>query len=81
MACSITQDGHNKTTEYTQCTREPVKHWLSYIYYEKNRTRSTLECGPMSNVRAALPNIGAERRKVWLMPTARVPCSKAANTG
>jgi len=34
-------------------------------------------------VMAALPNIGAssvQRRKVWLTPTTRVPCSNAAKT-
>jgi len=47
----------------------------------------------MPNVMAALPNIGGAvyksslipfrvpRRKVWLTPTARVPCSNAANIG
>jgi len=35
----------------------------------------------MPNMMAALPNIGAERRKVWLTPTARVPCSNAASIG
>jgi len=46
-----------------------------------------------ANVMAALPDIGgalcegsvspflAQRRKVWLMPTAGVPCSNAANIG
>jgi len=37
----------------------------------------------MPNVMAAVPNIGApsvQRRKVWLTPTAGVPCSKSANT-
>ena len=37
----------------------------------------------MPNVMAALPNIGApsvQRRKVWLTPTTRVPCSNAAKT-
>jgi len=40
-----------------------------------------LECGPMSNVMAALPNAVApsvQRRKIWLTPTTRVPCSNAA---
>jgi len=36
-----------------------------------------LECGPMPSVMAT----SAQRRKVWLMPTTRVPCSKAANIG
>ena len=52
-----------------------------------------LECGPMPNVMAALPNIGgalcessvipflAPRRKLRLTPTARVPCSNADNIG
>jgi len=47
----------------------------------------------MPNVMAALPSIGGDlyksslipflvpRRKVWLTPTARVPCSNAANIG
>ena len=42
-----------------------------------------LECGPMPNVMAALPNIGApcvQRLKVWLTPTTGVPCSNAART-
>ena len=37
----------------------------------------------MPNVMAALPNIdgaSVERRKVWLTPTTRVPCSNAAKT-
>jgi len=43
--------------------------------------QTKLECGPMSSVMAALPNIGGapsvQRRKVWVTPTARVPCSKS----
>ena len=38
----------------------------------------------MPNVMVALQNIGGaecSRRKVWLVPTARVSCSKAANIG
>ena len=40
----------------------------------------------MPNVMAALPNIGGAlcstpRRKVWLTPTTRVPCSNDAKTG
>jgi len=45
--------------------------------------RYKLECGPMHNVIAALPNIGGasvERRKIWLTPTTRVPWSNAAKT-
>jgi len=34
----------------------------------------------MPNVMAALANIGVQRRKVWLMPTTRLPCSNAAKT-
>ena len=52
-----------------------------------------LECRPMPNVMAALPNIGGTlcescvipflvpRRKAWLTPAAEVPCSNAANIG
>ena len=52
-----------------------------------------LECGPMPKMMAAVPNIGGTlceisvipfpvpRRKVWLTPTARVPCSNADNIG
>jgi len=42
-----------------------------------------LECGPMPNVMAALPNTGGalcSTPKVWLTPTTRVPCSNAAKT-
>ena len=50
-----------------------------------------LECGPMPNVMAAVPNIGGAlygssvipflvpRRKVWLTPAAGMPCSNAGN--
>ena len=34
----------------------------------------------MPNVMAVLPYIGVQRRKLWLTPTARVPCSNAAKT-
>jgi len=37
----------------------------------------------MPNVMVALPNIGGasvQRRKVWLTPTTRVPCSNATKT-
>jgi len=39
-----------------------------------------LECGPMANVMAALPNIGVQRSKVLLTPTTRVLCSNTAKT-
>jgi len=41
-----------------------------------------LECGPMPNVMAALPNIGGASviAAVWLTPTTTVPCSNAAKT-
>jgi len=41
-----------------------------------------LECGPMPNVMAALPNIGGalcSTPQSWLTPTTTVPCSNAAN--
>ena len=37
----------------------------------------------MSNVMVALPNIGGasvQRRKDWLTPTTRMPCSNSAKT-
>ena len=50
-----------------------------------SRNRNELECGPMPNMMAALPNIGGalcsvQRRKVWLTPTTGVPFSNAAMT-
>jgi len=42
-----------------------------------------LECGPVPNVMAALPNIGGacvQHRKVWLRPPTRESCSNAAKT-
>jgi len=57
----------------------------------QNKSRSKLECGPMPNVMAALPNVGGALcessvipflvplRKVSLTPAAGVPCSNAAN--
>jgi len=51
---------------------------------EIKRGKKELECGPMPNVMAALPNIGGalsgQRRKVWLTPNTGVPCSNAAKT-
>jgi len=53
----------------------------------RKRQHNKLECGPMSNVTAAPPNIGGAfcessvipfvvpRHKVWLTAAARVPCS------
>ena len=54
--------------------------------------KKLLECGPMSNVMAALPSIGGAlsessvipfpvpRRKVWLTPPLLGPCSNVGNT-
>ena len=39
-----------------------------------------LECGPMPNVMALLPNI-LLNATAWLMHTTQVPCSNAANIG
>jgi len=56
------------------------------LWFVAHFTRSNmkLECGPMTNVMVALPNIGGvlssiQRRKVWLTPTITVPCSNAVN--
>ena len=45
--------------------------------------KKQLECGPMPNVMAALPNTGGalcSTPQRWLTPTTRVPCSNAAKT-
>ena len=53
----------------------------SVVYVREHKTE--LECLPMPNVMAAMPNIGGisvQRRKVWLTPTTRVLFSNAAKT-
>ena len=52
---------------------------------KKRKKEEELECGPMPNVMIALPNIGGvapflQRHKIWLTPTAGVPCSNEAKT-
>ena len=45
------------------------------------QSSNKLECGPMPNVMAALPNVGgafSSTHKFWVMPTTRMPCSNAA---
>jgi len=50
------------------------------VYHSACNNNNKLECGPMPNVMAALPNIGgALCCNVWLTPTTRVSCSNAAN--
>jgi len=47
------------------------------------KKKKDLECGPMLNVMAALPNIDDALRltpQSWLRPTNRVPCSNADKT-
>jgi len=48
------------------------------------KKRIQLECRPMPNVMAALPNIGgalcSTTQSFWLTPTTRVPCSNTAKT-
>ena len=60
------------------------KHLTKCIkHLPKMQKTQVLNCGPMPNLMAALPNIGAlsaQRRNVWLTPTTRVPCSNAAKT-
>ena len=49
----------------------------------KSPKHKQLECGPMTNVMAALPNIGGalcSLCKVWLTLNTGVPCSNAAKT-
>ena len=80
-------------------TPSPCSSWgkypLTFNIYSLlyGEDRQELECGPMANVMAALPNIGGalcessvipflvRRRKVWLTPAAGVACNNAANTG
>jgi len=50
---------------------------------EIRRGKKELECGPMPNMMAALPNVGSalcSTPQSWLTPTTTVPCSKAAKT-
>jgi len=45
-----------------------------YISGDTENQQQTIQCGPMSNVMVALPNIGGasvQRRKDWLTPTTR----------
>jgi len=51
------------------------------LIYSKQMINMELECGPVPNMMAALPNIGGasvQHRKVWLTPTTKVPCINAA---
>jgi len=59
---------------------------LPILYRVGRKTLTQLECGPMPHVMAALSQSSvipflAQRRKLSLMPTARVPCSNVANIG
>jgi len=49
----------------------------------KLRSVQKVQKRPMPNVMAALPSIGGasvQRRKLWLKPTTRLPCSNAAKS-
>jgi len=50
---------------------------LATVHKANTANKIKLECGPMSNVMAALPNIGGALCSTphWLMPTTTVPCS------
>jgi len=75
---------HRQTDTQTRVT---TIHFASSTTHAKCN-KEKLECGSMPNVMADLPNIhvgGAlcstvQHRKVWLTPTAGVPCSNAAKT-
>ena len=61
---------------------EKVRPWCGQPS-DRGRLRNRTECGIMPNMMAALPTQAApsvQCRKVWLMPTTRVPCSNAAKT-
>jgi len=72
------------STHHTLATPLRLRDDVPHIgMMEENNTKKSnrnYKCGPMPNVMAALPNIGGavQRRKVWLTPTTRVPCSNAA---
>ena len=64
-------------------THQPVNGINVHAQFAIALNLYKLEYGPMPNVMAALPNIGGapvQRRKVWLTPTTRMPCSNAAKT-
>jgi len=75
---------HQQKWKWRKCLAISAVSWWKY---------TQLECGPMPNVMAAQLNVGGTvckssvipflvwRRKLSLTPTARVPCSNAANTG
>ena len=101
-----TSNASHKQLE-TPCLKEhplsnfqaPISKFTNIIAYNNARfhklrptiKHKTLECGPMPNVMAALPNIGGAlygslvipflvpRRKVWLTPAAGMPCSNTGN--
>jgi len=55
----------------------------SSAYCDVAENQCKLECGPMPNVMATLPNIGgalSSTPQSWLTPTTTVLCSKAAKT-
>ena len=58
----------------------PCKCILQYTFLPLKTSKNT-RMWANANVMIALPNIGVQRRKVWLTPAAGVPCSNAANIG
>jgi len=67
----------SQTTTNVQIQTPPLK----LRPYDGIEMNVLLECGPMPNVMAALPNIGGalcSTPQSWLTPNTGVPCNKAA---
>jgi len=59
------------------------KKYKMKIIQDNTQNHTQLECGPIPNVMAALPNIGGARcstPQFWLTPTTTVSCSNTAKT-
>ena len=61
---------------------QDISHLILHLLTLMQMFIHILECGPMPNMMAALPNIGGAlfNAAVSLTPTNRVPCSNAAKT-
>jgi len=74
-------DSQRATTYTILAQHHTVKTDHSSSSNSSRQSSNKLECGPMPNVMAALPNVGgafSSTHKFWVMPTTRMPCSNAA---